>query len=95
VLKPILSDIDEQKLTFKDHKCRREQEFIFIPQLRPEVSIQKVQVSSVPKTFDILTLIRDACNTHFHTRVHIFYIQDVRRAHKLAHIFTPIANITA
>jgi hypothetical protein len=50
VLKPTPSDIDERRLIFKDHKCSREQEFIFIPQIRPEVSIQKVKISSTSKT---------------------------------------------
>lgn len=53
VFKPIPSDIDEQRLFFKDHKYRREQEFIFIPQIRFEVSIQKVQVSSILKICDM------------------------------------------
>jgi len=52
VLKPIPSGIDEQRLIFKDHKCRREQGFIFIHQIRPEVSILRVIISSTSKICD-------------------------------------------
>jgi len=65
VLKPIPSGIDEQRLIFKDHKCRREQGFIFIHQIRPEVSILRVIISSTSKPVIILTprlaLMEDTC----------------------------------